>query len=249
MTDVSIASACEQAFEDYPRSLGDRYEPASATYAAGRVLELLGQPEQALDVYINALSEPSAQPWSLLLNALVRSAKASGLQEAAAIWLAERAAEPPLMPELALVSGHLYASLGRPNDALPLLQTCQTELANHPLSYWAARELMGALVALGRIPEAIETGQDAIVRHPQQEGELRSDLAGLFAASCRFEESLAQAKLALACEPQLAIAHFVFGAALLKLGRRAEAEQEMTTAVELDPAIESWTTALLSEAE
>ncbi len=247
MADDLISNAAQEAFDAYRRSLGNRFEPAPAAYAAGRVRELIGDPKAALEEYLKALSELGAEAWPRLLNGIVRCAKNCHDEEKTARLLAQRAVTDPPMPDLSIISGHLFRSVGRHSDALEILRACIPSIGDRASRYWATRELLAAELALGHIEVAINVVREAISSHPDHEGDLRADLAGLLASRGLFEDALAEAQQAVACDPGLAIAQFVLGASLLRLDRREDALLAFDEAKQLDVNIGSWVTELLSE--
>lgn len=185
-------NTCQAAIEAYRHSLEDRYDGASADYAAGRIWELIGNTNEALKAYLRALSEPSAKPWLFLLNAVVRCAKATSRSEQVAIWLAKRANGSPPMPELGFPSGHLFRVVDLPEQACLILGECLPSISSERIHLWATREMTSALTTLGRLDEASKVIADAIVRHPAQESALRSDLEDLFSNCGGREEVLAE---------------------------------------------------------
>lgn len=173
--------ACQEAIDAYRHSFGDHQDNAAASYAAGRAWELVGRGDMALAAYQDALSQPSAEPWLFLLNAVIRCAKTSGRCEETAVWLAKRAEASPPMPELGFLSGHLFRIVGQPERAQRILKACLPSISTKRVQFWATRELVSTLAALGRLEEAEEVTNGAIAKHPAQEGPLRNDLVDLFA--------------------------------------------------------------------
>ena len=213
--------------------MGSDFEPCAVGYAAGRVLDMAGRPDLAVKVWLEALEHPSARGWPCLMNALVGAARRLGQERELAEALEPRA---EVLDELHLWRGHLLRRVGEPEAALPILERAwdRTEGA---LRFTAATERLQVLVDLGRLPEAITVCQEALAALPEQGLSLTVSLAGLLTRAGRAEEALMILDDLLDQLPDLGVAHMNRGAALLRLGRRAEAEAALSTAKNLDPSI------------
>lgn len=91
------------------------------------------------------------------------------------------------------------------------------------------------LLAVGQIDRARELVQQWLADEPDDPIALLM-MAHVCVVDDAFEEALSALELVLIQEPDLDVAHRIRGVALLRLGRFADAEEALLTAIALDPA-------------
>lgn len=229
-----LAAAVEAA-DRYRGSLGEDFEPCAVDYAAGRALDMAGRPDRAVEVWLGALEHASARGWPALMNALTDAARRLGAELEVAARLEARA---EALPELHLWRGHLLRLAGEAEAALPCLDRAW-ERTQGELRFTALTETLQVLVDLGRLDQAISRCREALPALPDHALALRVSLAGLLTRAGQAEDALAELDGLLAEAPRLGVAHLNRGAALLRLGRRAEAERALQAAVSLDASTSS----------
>lgn len=222
--------AAREAGRLYRASLGSDFEPCAVAYAAGCAVAMAGQHEEAIEVWLAALDEPSARGWPYLMNALVASATRAGRRREVAGRLEARA---EALPELHLWRGHLLRLAGDLEAALPCLERAWGATEGE-LRFTAAAERLQVLVELGRLEEAVDRCREALDALPSHEASLRVSLGGLLTRAGRPEEALVELDALLARRPGLGVAHLNRGAALLRLGRADEAQAALRAAINLD---------------
>jgi tetratricopeptide (TPR) repeat protein len=107
-------------------------------------------------------------------------------------------------------------------------------LARNPDSWMARCNMAKALVAHGKMEEAVSWLQKALELSPASE-EAHNNLGTTYAAMGRMENSVAEYRKALASRPGYAEAHGNLGTTLARLGRHDEAVAEFETALRLRP--------------
>ena len=120
---------------------------------------------------------------------------------------------------------------GRFDAVLALAREAQRA---NPLNHQAHRIAGGALIQLGRIPEA-QLEFDAALRLRADDALALQGMAAVAHLTGRHEEAVSYYRRALELLPEDASCHNRLGAALVQLGRLAEAKREFAEAARLDP--------------
>lgn len=156
------------------------------------------------------------------LNARLQQALASHrsgrLAEARAAYESVLAAVPN-NPDVLHLLGTLLTQLGKPGEALPLLERA---VRHAPRSSPFQSHLADALLALGRGDEA-EAAWRAAVRIDSKNAEACFALAGFLVQAGRWSDAEPFARQAATLLPSVAAAQFRFGSVLERLGRAGEA--------------------------
>jgi len=233
MLDTSHAAA-RAALGIYAHSLGPEFDRCAMDYAAGRVLQLSGQLDAALDTWLKALSHPGARGWPVLMNAVYEVALDLNRASQARDVMDQHS---PALPELHLWSGLLSRQLGEVDRALMSLQAAQAT-TDGDLQFTAATERIRILVAHGRTSEALIVCDDALAQAIDSPLLLRTTRAGLLNRLDRASEALVELDAILQHIPTLAPAWLNRGSALLRLGH-PDAHESFQKAIQLDPSLSS----------
>ena len=230
-----------EAEQAYARAIALHPGHAEALANLAAVHKALGRGELALARYQEAARLRPNDPrllenQGLVLAQLGRHAEAVPLYEAAIA----------LEPAVASLHSNLgsalqeWAKSRHDPGVLPLLD--RAILANLAAvavdpALLAARSNLGlALLARGRIPEAAQAFEDAIVRAPDV-ASLHSNLGQCLADLQRYPEAEAACRRAIDLSPELAEAWSTLGNVLVGLRRNGEAEAAYRRAVELAPQL------------
>ncbi len=232
---VVLRDAALAAAQAYSRALGDTFEASAVRYATGRCLELTGQPEDALQVHLRALSLPTAQAWPYLMNAIVRLAGLCGRRRPTAAALSGLTAR---LPELLLWQGHLLRLEGALDDALAPLTAADARCGG-TIRFTATTERVRCLCALDRHEEALAVCMQGAADQPDAAAHLYCSAAGVLCHLGRPDEALSLMNTVLHAIPELPEAWLNRGAALLHLHRWAEADDALDRCVALSPDLES----------
>lgn len=221
------AGKLEQAVDNYRLFLKQYPDVAPVRSNLGAVLVAAGRYEEAIVEYKRALQLQSHP--QIRLNLALAYYKALQLNEAVGELLPLHAADPGSL-KIALLLGDCYFRLGEFKNAVELLEPLE---ATHPDEQGLIYLLGMALIRDGQLSKG-EVLVDKILRHGNSaEAHLMLGAARLaiFDVSGAFDELSVAVKL----NPKLPSGHYLFGTALLTLGRRDEALQAFREELAIDP--------------
>lgn len=132
---------------------------------------------------------------------------------------------------LLLLAATTFSQVSYWHDGVTLLQH---SMACTPASSHAHELLGGALIAEGRVSEAVEELQTAI-KMAAPYAPLHYDLGGGYERLGRLDEALGEYRAALAIDERLPEAHSRVGAILTARGPLSEARRHLDRALEIDP--------------
>lgn len=221
------AGKLEQAIEDYRLFLKQYPDVAPVRSNLGAALVGAGRYEEAIVEYKRALQlQPLPQ---IRLNLALAYYKAVQLNEAVGELVPLHAADPGNL-KIALLLGDCYFRLGEFKNAVELLEPLE---ATHPEEQGLIYLLGMALIRDGQVSKG-EVLVDKILRHgnsPEAHLMLGAARLAIFDVSGAFDELSVAVKL----NPKLPSVHYLFGTALLTLGRRDEALQSFREELAIDP--------------
>jgi tetratricopeptide (TPR) repeat protein len=119
------------------------------------------------------------------------------------------------------------------DKALALLEPHKNDKKNDSALFF--NELGVAYRHKGKIPEAIQAYEAALVRNPENPAVIRKNLGDAFFFRKDFERAAEQYQEVLRSNPRFQEAHFGLGAAYYKLNKYPEALSEFETALRLNP--------------
>ena len=215
--------------------LAQAIDPAGAAYNRGVAAAAVGDAEQALRCFRQALDiQPEFAEARNNLGLILLSR--GRLDEAARAFERALASRPDYATALYNLAGvHLH------RGELPQAAACyQRLLARSPDDAGAQHGLGKAWLRLGRLDEAAAALQRALTLRPGVP-EVHIDLANALLNLGRVDDAVAACREALALKPDSADAHLTLGIAFYRQGRLAESTASCQQAIALRPDhAESW---------
>ncbi|MBN1945762.1 MAG: hypothetical protein JW797_08795 [Bradymonadales bacterium] len=186
---TSLQADAAEAIRQFGQSVGSLADLPASLFAAGRLLELVGDPLAALERYKQAVKAWTAAVQPLgqssliaLLESLARAAHDSRREEETARWIGSIASTPPERPELAIWQAYLLRLSGLPQKALELLDQANQRLADPAFLAIGAMEQLQALVEIGQLERAQTVCQSLGERAPALKARLDAYLQQLLAS-------------------------------------------------------------------